>query len=177
MWRSLAVCAVLAVSAAGCGADVQEDADTGSDKELSVVEISEGCEVEVSTDTEAKPQVRVPDCEPPTELFVADVVEGSGAEAAAGDSVSVHYAGFHWTNGAQFDASWDRGSSFDVTPLGSAPVIQGWNDGLVGAKVGDRRLLVLPPELGYGAAGAGGVIGPNETLVFVVDVVAINGKS
>lgn len=142
-----------------------------------MVEVSAGCEVEVSVDTGSKPQVQVPDCDPPSALFVADVVEGSGDGAAAGDSVSVHYAGFHWTTGAQFDASWDRGAPFDVSPLGSAPVIQGWNDGLVGARVGDRRLLVLPPELGYGASGAGGVIGPNETLVFVVDVVAINGRS
>ncbi|MCH7231492.1 FKBP-type peptidyl-prolyl cis-trans isomerase [Glycomyces sp. L485] len=143
-----------------------------------MVEISAGCEVSVSTDSSAKPEVSVPDCEPPTELFSVDVVEGSGPEAAAGDAVSVQYAGFNWSTGEQFDASWDRGATpFDVTPLGSAPVIQGWNDGLLGAQVGDRRLLVIPPDLGYGAAGAGGVIGPNETLVFVVDVVAINGQS
>ncbi len=143
-----------------------------------MVEVSAGCEVEVSADTSVKPEVRVPDCEPPGELVVAAVVEGSGTAAAAGDAVSVQYAGFSWSNGSQFDASWDRGARpFDVTPLGSAPVIQGWNDGLVGARVGDRRLLVIPPELGYGAAGAGGVIGPNETLVFVVDVVAVNGRS
>ncbi|WP_460498835.1 FKBP-type peptidyl-prolyl cis-trans isomerase [Glycomyces tarimensis] len=132
----------------------------------------------VSTDTSAKPEVGVPDCEPPAELFSADVVEGSGAEAGAGDAVAVQYAGFSWSTGAQFDASWDRGSApFEVSPLGSAPVIQGWNDGLMGAQVGDRRLLVIPPELGYGSAGAGGVIEPNETLVFVVDVVAVNGQS
>lgn len=169
---SLVACAVSAGLSAGCGAD------TGSDREAVVVEVSAGCEVEVSADTSVKPEVRVPDCEPPGELVVAAVVEGSGPEAAAGDAVSVQYAGFSWSNGSQFDASWDRGARpFDVTPLGSAPVIQGWNDGLVGARVGDRRLLVIPPELGYGAAGAGGVIGPNETLVFVVDVVAVNGRS
>ncbi|WP_344474420.1 FKBP-type peptidyl-prolyl cis-trans isomerase [Glycomyces algeriensis] len=128
---------------------------------------------------DSRPVVTVPSGEePPKELFTADVVEGSGAEAKAGDSVSVQYAGFNWSNGKEFDASWNRGAQpFAVSPLGSAPVIQGWNDGLLGAQVGDRRLIVIPPELGYGAAGAGGVIGPNETLVFVVDVVSINGRS
>ncbi len=142
------------------------------------MEISAGCEVEVSADTAAKPVVEVPDCAPPSDLVTAEIVAGAGGGAAAGDAVSVRYAGFNWSTGAQFDASWDRGAApFDVSPLGSAPVIQGWNDGLVGAKVGERRLIVIPPGLGYGAAGAGGVIGPNETLVFVVDVVAINGRS
>lgn len=147
--------------------------------EPAVVQISDGVEVSVSAETDAKPVVTVPSAqEPPKELFTFDVVEGSGAEAKAGDSVAVQYAGFNWSNGKEFDASWNRGAQpFSVSPLGSAPVIQGWNDGLVGSQVGDRRLIVIPPELGYGAQGAGGVIGPNETLVFVVDVVSINGKS
>ncbi|THV33690.1 FKBP-type peptidyl-prolyl cis-trans isomerase [Glycomyces buryatensis] len=145
---------------------------------MTAVEISEGCEVEVSTDTALKPAVKVPDCDPPAELFAQNVVDGEGTEAKAGDAVSVQYAGWSWSTGAGFDASWDRGAQpFDVTPLGSAPVIQGWNDGLLGAHVGDRRLLVIPPALGYGSAGAGGVIAPNETLVFVVDVLAVNGQS
>ncbi|WP_240037679.1 FKBP-type peptidyl-prolyl cis-trans isomerase [Glycomyces paridis] len=143
-----------------------------------MVQISDGVEVSVSQDTGSKPVVGVPDAAAPAALFVADVVEGAGDEAKAGDSVEVQYAGFNWSNGKEFDASWNRGAQpFAVEPLGSAPVIQGWNDGLVGAQVGDRRLIVIPPHLGYGAAGAGGVIGPNETLVFVVDVVSINGKS
>ncbi|HEX2145400.1 MAG TPA: FKBP-type peptidyl-prolyl cis-trans isomerase [Glycomyces sp.] len=144
-----------------------------------MVQISDGVEVSVSSATDAKPEVTVPsDAAAPTELFVQDVVEGSGAEAKAGDAVAVQYAGWSWSNGKEFDASWNRGAApFEVAPLGSAPVIQGWNDGLVGSQVGDRRLIVIPPQLGYGARGAGGVIGPNETLVFVVDVVSINGKS
>lgn len=142
------------------------------------MQISAGREVEVSGDLGVKPEVRLPGGEPPRELVVADVVAGSGVAATAGDAVSVQYAGFSWSTGAQFDASWDRGAApFPVTPLGSAPVIQGWNDGLEGARVGGRRLLVIPPESGYGAAGIGGVIAPNETLVFVVDVVGINGRS
>ncbi|WP_245598590.1 FKBP-type peptidyl-prolyl cis-trans isomerase [Glycomyces arizonensis] len=143
-----------------------------------MVQISAGQEVEVSADLGVKPEVRLPGGEPPRELVVADVVAGSGVAATAGDAVSVQYAGFSWSTGAQFDASWDRGATpFPVTPLGSAPVIQGWNDGLEGARVGGRRLLVIPPASGYGAAGIGGVIAPNETLVFVVDVVGINGRS
>ncbi|GAB3233831.1 FKBP-type peptidyl-prolyl cis-trans isomerase [Glycomyces halotolerans] len=143
-----------------------------------MVEVSAGCEVEVSTDVSAKPEVTVPDCDPPADLFTADVVEGSGVQAQAGDAVAVQYAGFSWSDGSGFDASWDRGAEpFEVTPLGSAPVIQGWNDGLIGAQVGDRRLIVIPPELGYGQAGVGGVIAPGETLVFVVDVESINGRS
>jgi peptidylprolyl isomerase len=166
---------------AGCGADGGADgsADGSTDEgDANVVQISDGVEVSVSEDTESRPVVTVPDAEPPAALFTSDVVEGSGAEAKAGDAVAVQYAGFNWSNGKEFDASWNRGAQpFEVSPLGSAPVIQGWNDGLVGAQVGDRRLIVIPPELGYGAQGAGGVIGPNETLVFVVDVVSINGQS
>jgi len=158
---------------AGCGADGA--ADEGDADEM--VQISDGVEVSVSADTGAKPVVTVPDAAAPAGLFTFDVVEGAGDEAKAGDAVSVQYAGFNWSNGKEFDASWNRGAQpFEVSPLGSAPVIQGWNDGLIGAQVGDRRLIVIPPELGYGAQGAGGVIGPNETLVFVVDVVSINGK-
>lgn len=144
-----------------------------------MVQISDGVEVSVSAETGEKPVVSVPSEQtPPAALFTFDVVEGAGAEAKAGDSVAVQYAGFNWSNGKEFDASWNRGAQpFAVSPLGSAPVIQGWNDGLIGAQVGDRRLIVIPPALGYGSQGAGGVIGPDETLVFVVDVVSINGKS
>ena len=84
----------------------------------------------------------------------------------------MHYVGVSWSSGAQFDASWDRGQTFQFT-LGAGMVIRGWDEGVAGMKVGGRRKLVIPPELGYGEQGAGGVIGPNETLVFVVDLVAI----
>jgi peptidylprolyl isomerase len=175
VWKPVAAACVSAALLAGCGVDD----DAAEEGNADVVQISECVEVSVSVETDEKPVVTVPsDQAAPTELKTFDVVEGSGAEAKAGDSVAVQYAGFNWSNGKEFDASWNRGAQpFSVSPLGSAPVIQGWNDGLIGAQVGDRRLIVIPPELGYGAAGAGGVIGPNETLVFVVDVVSINGKS
>jgi peptidylprolyl isomerase len=174
VWKPVVAACVCVGLLAGCGVD-DGAAEEGS---ADVVQISEGVEVSVSAEMDSRPVVTVPSGEePPKELFTFDVVEGSGAEAKAGDSVSVQYAGFNWSNGKEFDASWNRGAQpFAVSPLGSAPVIQGWNDGLAGAQVGARRLIVIPPELGYGAAGAGGVIGPNETLVFVVDVVSINGR-
>jgi peptidylprolyl isomerase len=159
----LALAGLLAAGAAGCGGD--GDSETKG---------SGG--VNVSTDTKTKPTITFTGgAQKPAGLQVTDIVEGSGAAAKAGDSVAVQYVGVSWSTQKQFDASWDRGAQpFTVAPLGQARVIDGWNQGLVGAKVGGRRLLVIPPNLGYGAQGAGGVIGPNETLVFVVDVVSIN---
>jgi peptidylprolyl isomerase len=138
-----------------------------------------GCIMSVSTDLSTKPAVSVPASPacttPPTKLAIADAIGGSGPAAQAGDSVKVKYVGLHWTTRAQFDASWDNGSpdGIDVSPLGHASVITGWNEGLVGAHVGDRRILAIPPALAYGPAGSGTAIGPNEALIFIVDVVSI----
>jgi len=119
-----------------------------------------------------KPEVTVPDSAPPTELVVTDETLGEGDEAAAGQHVTVHYVGVSWSNGKQFDASWDRMEPFSF-PLGQGYVIKGWDQGVEGMKVGGRRTLHIPPHLGYGAQGAGGVIAPNETLIFVVDLLAV----
>lgn len=119
-----------------------------------------------------KPDVTIPDGTPPAELLIEDETIGDGDEAVAGQNVSVHYVGVSWSTGEQFDASWDRMEPFQFG-LGRRQVIQGWDDGVQGMKVGGRRRLTIPPEMGYGAAGAGGVIGPNETLVFVVDLLAV----
>jgi peptidylprolyl isomerase len=119
-----------------------------------------------------KPDVTIPDETPPTELVVDDLTVGDGIEAAAGQQVSVHYVGVSWSTGEQFDASWDRMEPF-AFGLGRGQVIQGWDEGVQGMKVGGRRRLTIPPEMGYGAAGAGGVIAPNETLVFVVDLLGV----
>jgi peptidylprolyl isomerase len=156
---------MLAAGAAACGGD--SGGGTSS---------KGGSGVNVSTDTSKKPSITFDSgAAKPSSLQVVDVVEGTGPAAKAGDAVSVQYVGVSWSTQKQFDASWDRGSQpFTVAPLGRASVIDGWNQGLVGAKAGGRRLLVIPPDLGYGPQGAGGVIGPNETLVFVVDVVSIN---
>lgn len=120
-----------------------------------------------------KPDVTIPaDSTPPTELVIEDLAVGDGEEAAAGHSVDVHYVGVSWSTAEQFDASWDRGDTFGFR-LGRGQVIQGWDDGVAGMKVGGRRRITIPPHLGYGARGAGGVIGPNETLVFVVDLLGV----
>src|SRR4051812_25108886 len=122
--------------------------------------------------SDSKPAVAAPSGEPPTELVVDDLELGSGDEAQAGHDVDVHYVGVAWSTGDQFDASWDRGQTFSFR-LGGGQVIGGWDQGVQGMRVGGRRQLTIPPHLGYGARGAGGVIKPNETLVFVVDLVAV----
>jgi peptidylprolyl isomerase len=121
----------------------------------------------------SKPDVSIPDSEPPADLLVDDIVVGAGDEASAGSDVEVHYVGVAWSNGEQFDASWDRGDTFSFR-LGAGQVIEGWDSGVQGMRVGGQRRLTLPPHLAYGPRGAGGVIGPNETLVFVVDLVGVS---
>jgi peptidylprolyl isomerase len=120
-----------------------------------------------------KPHVYVPPGEsPPTDLVIEDVEVGEGGEATAGQTVDVHYVGVAWSTRKQFDASWDRGQTFSF-PLGGGRVIKGWDQGVAGMRVGGRRKLTIPPKLGYGSQGAGGAIGPNETLVFVVDLLGV----
>ena len=123
--------------------------------------------------SDEKPVVTIPDGPPPAELGIEDLAEGDGPEAVKGADVDVHYVGVSWSTKQQFDASWDRGSPFSFG-LGVGQVIPGWDQGVQGMKVGGRRRLTIPPELGYGARGAGGAIGPNETLVFVVDLLAVH---
>lgn len=120
----------------------------------------------------SKPEVTIPDADAPTELQIDDLQVGDGATATAGQQVDVHYVGVSWSTGEQFDASWDRGDTFSFR-LGAGQVIPGWDQGVAGMQVGGRRRLTIPPALGYGARGAGGVIAPNETLVFVVDLVGV----
>jgi peptidylprolyl isomerase len=122
--------------------------------------------------SDSKPTVAPPAGDPPGDLVVDDLETGTGDEAQAGHNVDVHYVGVAWSTGDQFDASWDRGQTFSFR-LGGGQVIAGWDQGVQGMRVGGRRQLTIPPHLGYGARGAGGVIKPNETLVFVVDLVAV----
>ena len=119
-----------------------------------------------------KPTVDIPAGAPPAELVREDLEVGTGAEATPGKTVEVHYVGVAWSTKKQFDASWDRGETFDF-PLGKGRVIRGWDEGVAGMRVGGRRRLTIPPAMGYGARGAGGAIGPNETLVFIVDLLAV----
>jgi peptidylprolyl isomerase len=122
--------------------------------------------------TNEKPTVEIPDGAPSYQLEVEDLVVGEGDEAKAGHTVEVHYVGVSWSTKQQFDASWDRGDTFKFG-LGKGMVIQGWDQGVEGMKVGGRRRITIPPMLGYGKRGAGGVIGPDETLVFVVDLLGV----
>jgi peptidylprolyl isomerase len=120
-----------------------------------------------------KPEVTVPSDQAPSyQLEIEDITVGDGEEAATGHVVEVHYVGVSWKTGSQFDASWDRGDTFKFK-LGKGQVIPGWDRGVTGMKVGGRRRLTIPPDLAYGKRGAGGVIGPDETLVFVVDLVGV----
>jgi peptidylprolyl isomerase len=122
-------------------------------------------------DMTKKPVVTITEATPPTALVVQDLKVGTGQTATCGDAVTVQYVGVAFSTKQQFDASWDRGQPFQFT-LGTGSVIPGWDQGVVGMRVGGRRELTIPPALGYGAQGNGS-IGPNETLVFIVDLVKI----
>lgn len=120
-----------------------------------------------------KPQIDVPADTPPSyQLEIEDLEVGDGDEAVAGTIVEVHYVGVSWSTGREFDASWDRGDTFKFG-LGKGRVIAGWDQGVAGMRVGGRRRITIPPMLAYGKRGAGGVIGPDETLVFVVDLLGV----
>ncbi len=120
-----------------------------------------------------RPKIEIPqDTTPSVELQLEDIEVGDGEEALKGQTVEVHYLGVSWANGKEFDASWNRGDTFKFK-LGMGQVISGWDQGVAGMKVGGRRRITIPPHLAYGKRGAGGVIGPDETLVFVVDLVSV----
>jgi peptidylprolyl isomerase len=126
-------------------------------------------------DTSKKPEIPKPKGSPPKTLQVRDIVKGKGRAAKKGDKLSMQYVGVSYSTGEEFDASWDRGEPFEFQ-LGQGAVIKGWDQGLVGIKPGGRRELVIPPKLGYGAQGQPPSIGPNETLVFIVDALKVTGK-
>jgi peptidylprolyl isomerase len=123
--------------------------------------------------TGSKPVVQKPTGEPPADLEMVDLTVGDGDEARAGQTVSVHYVGVAFSSGKEFDSSWNRREPFDFR-LGAGQVIEGWDRGVAGMRVGGRRQLTIPARLAYGDRGAGGVIRPGETLVFVVDLLAVN---
>lgn len=121
--------------------------------------------------TSEKPEIDFPG-EAPDHLVVEDIVVGTGEEAVAGSTVIAHYVGVSHSSGEEFDASYNRGEPLQFK-VGIGQVIAGWDRGLLGMKVGGRRQLVIPPHLGYGDRGAGGVIKPGETLIFVVDLLGV----
>lgn len=119
-----------------------------------------------------KPTIELVEGPPPADLVVEDIVVGDGAAAEAGQLVTVHYVGVSFSTGREFDSSWGRGQPFSFG-LGGGQVIEGWDRGVAGMKVGGRRKLIIPPQLGYGNHGAGNLIKPGETLVFVVDLLGV----
>ena len=178
----LALLATLALAVAACGGDDNDN----ENQAVTAPEITTPAETtgEPSTETQAqaapaggsiskdlskKPEIPQPTGEPPTELESKDIVKGKGRTARKGDNVTVQYVGVNHSNGAEFDASWNAGQPFTFT-LGSGQVIPGWDEGVAGMKEGGRRKLVIPPAMAYGPQGQPPTIGPNETLVFVVDL-------
>jgi peptidylprolyl isomerase len=117
-----------------------------------------------------KPSVEVPAGDPPADLQIEDLTVGDGPTAEAGQQVDVHYVGVSHHNGQEFDSSWDRGKQPFKFQLGAGMVIPGWDQGLLGIKRGGRRELIIPPNLAYGPQGQPPSIGPNETLIFVIDL-------
>ncbi|MEI8238895.1 MAG: FKBP-type peptidyl-prolyl cis-trans isomerase [Actinomycetota bacterium] len=120
-----------------------------------------------------KPVITIPEGEPPSTLQLDDETVGDSAEATIGKIVEVHYSGVAWSDGVEFDSSWSRDQTFKFR-LGAREVIEGWDQGVKGMKVGGRRRLTIPPQLGYGTRGSGVVIRGGETLVFVVDLIAVH---
>jgi len=157
----LLVLACAALLVAGCGSDSSEEPEATSTPAAE------------ATPEPTKPEITVPKGKAPKKLVVKDIKEGTGAEATAGSNVTVQYVGTSFKNGRQFDASWDRGEPFSFQ-LGAGSVIPGWDQGVEGMKVGGRRQLVIPPDLAYGPQGSPPAIGPNETLVFVIDLVSVD---
>jgi peptidylprolyl isomerase len=182
--RLLAPLAALALLAAGCGDDKDSSSSaTGTNSATTPAAETTPAEPEATSgeapavsnakDLSSKPQIAAPAGDPPTALIKKDLVVGKGPAVKKGQIASMQYVGVSWSNGQQFDASWDRGAEPFQFPVGQGQVISGWDEGVPGMKVGGRRILVIPPDMGYGPAGAPPDIAPNETLVFVVDLVGI----
>lgn len=170
--RAAALLVVLLLVTTACGSDGgNELADDQAGADQGTGEDEGGSGVQVSGAADAKPQITIPDGEPPAELEVRDLIEGDGPEAGPRAFVTAHYVGVSWSDGTQFDASWDRG---EPTTFPLDQVITGWSEGIPGMKVGGRRLLVIPPGMAYGdMPPAGSGIASGETLVFVVDLVDV----
>ncbi len=164
----IAIVACAALAFAGCG----DDNDSTTEQTATEQGTTEATAPQADlTDTKTKPKIEVPEDAPPTELVKEEVVEGKGPAAKAGDEVTVQYVGVGYESGEEFDSSW--GGEPITFQLGSGQVIEGWDQGLEGMKVGGRRQLTIPSELAYGEAGFPPSIGPNETLIFVVDLLAL----
>jgi peptidylprolyl isomerase len=173
-----ALLAAGAIALTGCGNDKKDSgsASTGSGATETAppAESASPKQAPISKDTSKKPEIPAPTGTPPTSLVVRDIVKGKGRAAKPGDNLTMQYVGVAYSTGQEFDASWDRGEPFEFQ-LGAGMVIPGWDQGLVGIKPGGRRELIIPANLAYGPQGQPPAIGPNETLVFVVDAVKVRG--
>jgi peptidylprolyl isomerase len=166
----LLACLLIVLFAAACGDDAEKEAAAPAVAATPAPTGAADLAANISTDLKAKPEVAKPSGAPAADLQQEDIVRGTGKAAKPGDTVSVQYVGNSWSTGTQFDASWDRGTEPFTFPLGAGQVIPGWDQGVAGMKVGGRRLLVIPPDLAYGDQSPSPDIGPNETLIFVVDL-------
>jgi peptidylprolyl isomerase len=170
------LCVFAALGLAACGDDDDDGggsaAAPGAEEQTETAEPTPAEQREALKDTSTKPEIPRPTGSPPRTLRKEDIVRGRGRPAKPGDTLMVQYAGVTFSTGEEFDASWNSGQPFTF-PLGAGQVIEGWDKGFVGMKRGGRRMLTIPPELAYGAQGFPPAIGPNETLVFVVDLLAI----
>lgn len=169
------VCLALAIPVGGCGSS---NSSTGSSESSASTESSGSAESTGSTEAEStpaakktQPKVTVPSGAPPKKLEIKEIEKGSGPEAKSGDEVTVQYVGVGYESKEEFDSSWSRNEPFTFS-LGAGQVIPGWDQGVKGMKVGGRRELIIPPNLAYGSAGSPPAIGPNETLIFVIDLEA-----
>lgn len=162
------VLSALALAAAGCGDDEKDATTTPTEPTATTPTTPEPA----VAPTRSKPKVDIPKGEPPKELEVKDLIEGEGPAAKAGDPLTVNYVGVLYSNGKEFDNSFDRGQPLPLQ-LGAGQVIPGWDKGLVGMQVGGRRRLIIPPEDAYGSAGQPPTIPRNATLVFIVDLQSI----
>jgi peptidylprolyl isomerase len=166
----LIIAACLALLIAGCGSDGSSTtSSSASTEEAAAPKQSDESSKEK---TKTAPTVTVPKGAPPKKTETKDLEKGTGATAKAGDVVAVNYVGVNYKTGKEFDASWGRGEPFIFT-LGAHEVISGWDEGIEGMKVGGRRELIIPPNHAYGSTGSPPTIPPNETLVFVVDLEAL----
>lgn len=167
---ALIVVACAALVGVGCGDDDDSTTDTA---ESPTTQAESPAPTESSSGgKKTKPKVTVPAGAPPKELEIEEIEEGTGPTAEAGDEVTVQYVGVGYDSGEEFDSSWSRSEPFTFG-LGAGQVIPGWDQGVEGMKVGGRRELIIPPNLAYGATGSPPVIGPNETLIFVIDLLAV----
>jgi peptidylprolyl isomerase len=157
---------------AGCGGKDKEKTASAPEATPAATQ-SAAAPAPISKDLKKEPAIPKPSGSPPAKLVMKDIVKGKGPKAAPGDTVSMQYTGVAFSTGEKFDASWDRGAEPFQFQLGGGQVIPGWDNGIPGMRVGGRRELIIPADQAYGASGSPPAIGPNETLIFVVDLVKI----